>query len=427
MKKQTIKLGYIGLGRRGMAMLKKCFSEMPDVEVSMICDLDQGKLDAAMRMLAEKNYPTVPKAVRDYHEILNTPEIDAVAVMTGWDMHIPCAIDSLKAGKYTAMEVGCAYDLSECYALLEAHESTKAPLMMLENCCYGRRELMTLRMVKEGLFGEIVHCEGAYHHHLNNCELFMKDKEGVLDTEHYRLLEYAKRNAEQYPTHELGPIAKVLGLNRGNRMLTLSSVASKARGIAAYMKKQGLEDHPMAGADFKQGDIVHTMITCAGGETIHLQLDTTLPRPYYSRHFTVRGTDGMCEEISKTVCTYRIHDVTESSVFNNEAEMFEKFDHPLHREYVALGERGDHGGIDWLVCRAFVESVKNGVNTPIDAYDTVSWLAIGPLSEMSIARGGAPVDVPDFTRGKWLRREPAVLGKYCLDEIVEDPDTPIFG
>lgn len=114
------------------------------------------------------------------------------------------------------------------------------------------------------------------------------------------------------------------------------------------------------------------------------------------------------------------------SMTENEPEFFEKYDHPLHREYVSLGERGSHGGMDWLVCRAFVEAVKRGENTPIDAYDTAAWMAIGPLSEMSIAHNGAPVDVPDFTRGKWLHREPVTEGKYCLDAICEDPETRIF-
>ena len=112
-------------------------------------------------------------------------------------------------------------------------------------------------------------------------------------------------------------------------------------------------------------------------------------------------------------------------VRNNEAEMFEKYDHPLHAEYVAKGVKEGHGGMDWLVNRAFVESVKRGINTPIDAYDTVAWMAIGPLSEQSIALGGAPVEVPDFTNGKWENREPVVACKYCLDEVCEDSETSV--
>ena len=423
--KETIKIGYVGLGRRGMRMLDICFSEMRDVEVSILCDVDGEKLREGSALLAKKGKPA-PRLTEDYHEMLNDASIDAVVIMTGWSTHVQCAIDSLKAGKYTAIEVGCAYDISECYALLAAYQTTHAPLMMLENCCYGRREMMALRMAREGLFGEIVHCEGGYHHYLNDVELFKKASDGkTVDTSHYRLAEYLRRNAEQYPTHELGPIAKLLGINRGNRILTVASFSSKARGISTYMKQNGLADHPLYNQTFKQGDIVTTVLTCAGGETVTLTLDTTLPRYGYSRHFTVRGTEGMCEESAKQVCTYHINGITEEPVFNNEKELFERFDHPLHREYVQLGEREGHGGMDWLVCRAFVESVKNGIETPIDVYDTLTWLAIAPLSEQSIALGGMPVAMPDFTCGRWVNREAPVRTKYCLDEVVEDLDTPI--
>ena len=421
--KDKIRVGYIGLGRRGYSMLNSCFSEMRDVEIKTLCDSNPAAFERSVNMLKEKELP-VPALTTDYHEMLADPEIDAVIVMTGWNAHIPCAIDALRAGKYTAIEVGCAYDLSECFALLDAHEQTGAPLMMLENCCYGRREMMALRMVKEGLFGEIVHCDGGYHHYLPREDLFKQKADSTIDTDHYRLSEYVNRNAEQYPTHELGPISKILNINRGNRMVKLASFASKARGLASYMRDHVPTDHPMTGVAFKQGDIVNTVITCAGGETITLTLDTSLPRPYYSRNFTVRGTKGMCEESADKYCTYFFEGM--KGVFGNEADMFEKYDHPLHRDYMQSGPKGGHGGMDWLVSRAFVESVKAGTDTPIDVYDTVSWLAVGPLSEQSIALGGMPVNFPDFTKGKWFCREPIVPGKYCLDAIVEDPDTPIF-
>lgn len=256
-------------------------------------------------------------------------------------------------------------------------------------------------------------------HYLNEEDLFHP-----LEMGHYRLKEYMSRNCENYPTHELGPISKVLGINRGNRMVKLTSVASKSRGLQVYAKEHFPEDHIYNQADYKQGDIVNTCITCANGETILLTLDTTLPRPYYSRDFTVRGTKGMYTEERKVL--YFEGEKEGDNVGFNEEEAFAKYDHPLHAEYAKLEAKGGHGGIDWLVCRAFVESVKNGTNTPIDAYDTVTWMSIAALSEMSIERGGAPVNIPDFTRGKWMRREPVVQSKYCLDEVIVDKDTPIY-
>lgn len=423
--KEKVRLGYIGCGRRGNAMLRSCFAQMDDVEIVALCDWSEDNLKTALDLLKEHG-KTVSYTTVDYHDLMKDDSIDAIIIMSGWNTHVELATASVLAGKYTAVEVGCAYTLQECHDLIAAYEKTKAPLMMLENCCYGRREMMVLNLVKQGILGEIVHCKGGYLHYLPQVELFGDfNTEGADQTRqvnHYRLSEYINRNCENYPTHELGPICKVLGINRGNRLVKLTSTASKSRGLKTYVAEHLPADSPYHQVAFHQGDIINTCITCANGETILLTLDTTLPRPYYSRDFTVRGTKGMYTEERKVLFLEGMDEPCE----NNEAEAYEKYDHPLHAEYVRLGEKGGHDGMDWLVCRAFIESVKKGTNTPIDAYDTVTWMSIAALSEMSIQRGGVPVDVPDFTRGKWFRREPVVRSKFCLDEICEDKETAIY-
>ena len=424
--KETVKLGYVGLGRRGFGMFNSCFTEMADVQIVAICDLDPAKLEKGAACLKEKGRP-VPAMYTDYHDMLKDPSIDGVVIMTGWNDRLQCAMDCMEAGKYTTIEVGCAYDLSECYKLIEVYERTKTPIMMLENCCYGRREMCAIRMNEEGLFGEIVLCSGGYHHDLCSEDLLKKNEDGTYDVNHYRMDEYVNRNCDQYPTHELGPISKLLKINRGNRMLSLRSIPSASKGLKTYIRDHLPEDHPYYNARIKQSDFITTIIDCAGGEQIILTLDTTLPRSNYSRQFTVRGTKGMCQEAVGHVCTYFLDGMTPGRAgnhFNNEEEWFKIHDHPLHAEYLSQTRSG-HGGIDWLVVRAFVESVKRGIEPPIDAYDTALWLAIAPLSEASIARGGAPVEVPDFTKGKWFRREPAIPWKYSLDVVCEDSDTPI--
>ena len=413
--KEIIKIGYIGVGRRGSGVLRECFSQMKDVQIKYICDLFPERVTLGQEIVQEKGGYT-PNGTGDYHDILNDPEIDAVVIMTGWSGRPALAMESMKAGKYTAIEVGCADTMEECFDLVRTYEETGVPVMMLENCCYGRREMMLYNMVWQGLFGEIVHCTGGYMHYLNNFGLF-KDI-GV----HYRLPHYIARNRENYPTHELGPLSKLLHINRGNRLVSLSSFASKSRGLKQYATDTLGKDHELAHTDFKQGDIVTTVLTCANGETVVLTLDTTLPRAYYSRNIGVRGTKGMSYEDTRVVFLEGM----EEKVRDNEAEFFEKYDHPLHREYEAMGTRGGHGGMDWLVCRAFVESVKNGTDTPIDAYDTATWLSIGVLSEQSIKQGGMPMEVPDFTHGLWQTDRPILRGKYCLDEVCEDPNVSIF-
>lgn len=419
--KTKIKIGYVGVGRRGLHVLKNCFIKMNDVEITVICEMLDKRIEMAREVFAENQKP-MPKFTKCYNDILTDPEIDAVVIMTGWDSRPKMAKEAMLADKYTAIEVGCAETLDECFELISVYEQTGTPLMMLENCCYGRREMLALNLVKQGLLGELVHCTGAYSHYLNSVELFLEMlSENAESVTHYRLKHYIEKNRENYPTHELGPICKVLGINRGNRIVKLSSFSSKAVGIKSFAEERFGKDSEYAKIDYKQGDIVNTIMTCAGGETISISLDTTVPRAYYSRNFSVRGTKGMMSEERLAVFLEGMKEPT----YNNEEEMFQKYDHPLHAEYEKVGARGGHGGMDWLVCRAFVEAVKNGTDTPIDAYDTVTWLAIGALSEQSINRGGMPVDFPDFTNGKWQNREPAVLGKYCLDEICIDESIKI--
>ena len=233
--KEKIKLGYIGLGRRGHTLLAHCFSKMEDVEITMISDLSEARMARSAKLICD-NGGKMPIMTKNYKDIINSPDIDAVAIMTGWSGRPQMAKEAMLAGKYTGIEVGCSDTVEECFELIDVYEKTGVPLMMLENCCYGRQEMMALNMVKQGLFGEIVHCTGGYCHYLNQEDLFIRiDKEEI---PHYRLEEYVKRNRENYPTHELGPIAKLLDINRGNRMVSLSSMASGAFGPGAYISQR---------------------------------------------------------------------------------------------------------------------------------------------------------------------------------------------
>ena len=411
--KDTVKIGYIGLGRRGTHLLQHNLVHMRDIEICTVCDFSQARMENAAELIAT-HMGKRPTMTTNYHDILNDPSIDAVFIMTAWEGRPQMAMEAMRAGKYVGLEVGCAENLQACFDLVKAYEETGMPAMMLENCCYGRREMMVLNMVKQGLFGKVVHCTGGYHHYLNEVELF-KDI-GEEEIAHYRLAHYRDENRENYPTHELGPISKVLNINRGNRFVSLASFGSKSVGIRDYAAQHFGKDSPYATAEYKQSDIVTTFLTCAGGETVTIVLDTTLPRAYYSRNFSVRGTRGMSTEERAVVFLEGMPE----EIANNEAEMYEKYDHPLHAEYVKKGVKEGHGGMDWLVCRAFIESVKAGTNTPIDAYDTATWLAVGALSEESLANGNCVVEFPDFTGGKWQNREPSVPSKYSLNEIVVD-------
>lgn len=273
--------------------------------------------------------------------------------------------------------------------------------MLLENCCFGRREMMILNMVEQGALGEIVHCAGGYQHDLRKEISFGKENR------HYRLRNYISRNCENYPTHDLGPIARILNVNHGNRILTLSSFSSKAAGLKEYIRNNKETDISLNEQQFAQGDIVTTVMKCAQGETIVLTLDTTLPR-YYSRNFTVRGTKGMYEEVTDSIFMDKQEDIEHDFSWRkyeigNAEKYEEQYEHPLWKEYLKKGIHGSHDGMDWLEFLEFFKALRTDAPMPIDVYDAACWMAVSVLSEMSIAKGGAVVDVPDFTGGKWVR------------------------
>ncbi|MBR6807593.1 MAG: Gfo/Idh/MocA family oxidoreductase [Clostridia bacterium] len=404
-----IKVGFLGLGNRGRCMLTtivKCFE---NVEIVAVCDpyIERAEEGVEIVRVFGKYEPAM---TLNSDEVIARDDIDVVMIFTSWEAHVDLAVQAMRAGKKVAMEVGGAYSLHDCNRLIDAYHETGIHVMMLENACYCDTELAVLKMVREGLFGEIVHCEGGYMHDLRD------EVAGGNKNKHYRLRNYLNRNCENYPTHEFGPIAKVLNINHGNRILSLSSFASKARGLKEFVNSHA-EDYPeLVGRDFRQGDIITTVITCADGATVVLNLDTTLPRTY-SRKFTVRGTKGSFYEDMNSVYIDEpgAHERDAKSYWDSAKEYVKKYRHPLWDKYEEIARTSGHDGVDFMVLGAFFESVEKGVTPPIDIYDTVTWMAITPLSEKSIALGGAPVDFPDFTGGKWiLPREKSDL-EFTLD------------
>ena len=251
--KEKLKISVIGLGGRGTSLLKDEILPMDDIEVLGVCDEYEDRAQAGLEAVREAKGNT-PVCSVDYRDVINLEEIDAVVIMSAWESHIKIAIDAMRAGKYVATEVGGAYSVEDCWQLVRVSEETGMPCMMLENCCYGRNEMMVLNLVKQGILGEIVQCQGGYQHDLRS------EIATGIENRHYRLRNYLSRNCENYPTHELGPIAKVLNIGKGNRMLTLTSMASKAAGLHQYIVDTKGEDSQLAKANFRQGDVVVTTI-----------------------------------------------------------------------------------------------------------------------------------------------------------------------
>ena len=409
---RTVRLGMIGVGHRGLPQLDLLLA-MPDVEVLAVCDVYEDRVKEAQEHVTKAKGNT-PAACLNYREVTSRTDIEAVVIMTDWTTHITIAVDAMEHGIIPAMEVGGATSVEECWQLVRTSEKTGIPVMLLENCCYGQVEMTLLNMIKKGMFGELVHCRGGYQHDL-------REEIGNGDIKrHYRQDNFLNRDGELYPTHELGPIAKYLNLNHGNRMLTLVSMSTKALGEHEWMKKNR-PDSPLVKARFRQGDVVTTMIKCANGESIVLTHDCSLPRPY-SRGGYLQGVKGLWEEDNRGIY---LEDRTKPNekgdhVFEPDKAYMEEFIHPLWKEFQESGITGGHGGMDYLVFRAFIQSIQENKPFPIDVYDAASWMAVTCLSEQSIAMGSAPVEVPDFTRGRWMHREKREGDIFSLDQVCEE-------
>ena len=404
--------GFIGLGGRGQSMLRELIS-VDGVKVTAVCDKYDDRANLGAEIVKEKTGEDA-QVYLDYKELLARDDIKGVVVCTTWITHSEIALAAMNAGKHVAIEVGGAASVEECWQLVRKSEETGLNCMLLENCCYDNNEMSIFNMKKLGLLGEIIHLEGGYRHDLRDEICLGKENR------HGRLVNFIHRNGEVYPTHQLGPICKLIDINRGNRMLYLCSMSSKARGLNEWIKREMGEDYYLYGTDFNQGDVTTTMIKCANGETITLHHDCSLPRPY-SRDYCVQSTKAIYKEGPFEDYFYH-EDLSEEQHKFADFDVFkEKYEHPLWKQYRVDGlHESGHGGMDFLVLSAFADSVINNKRSPIDVYDTAAWMVITALSEQSVAMGGMPVPIPDFTNGKWIEREPVVRGKYCLEEVCEE-------
>ncbi len=389
-----VRAGVIGLGQRTNALIKQLFNNGELSEVVGICDLFADRVEEKKQRIKDK-YGKDVWGTTDPYELIDHPDVNTVIICSAWESHIPLSIYAMKAGKAVGCEVAGAYSVEQCWELVKTYEKTKTPIMMLENVCYGRRPLMLLNMARQGFFGKIMHVDGAYEHDIRD-----EIADGV-KIRHYRLRNYLNRNCENYPTHELGPLAKILNINNGNRFVKLSSFASKARGLEEFIKTERADVAESQGLRFKQGDVITTVITCANGETIRLNLITSTPT-YGSNRMNIHGTKAFYHEDTDSFCENgHSHDKWQT-YWDNAKDYEEKWLDPTWKQFLADGVQGGHGGMDYLCMRDFIHCLVENKPMPIDVYDMAAWMAVTPLSENSIANGGKSVEFPDFTNGRWL-------------------------
>ncbi len=409
MAKKILKIGVVGLGQRGagfgmtdgsIGLLGNILNNSENVQVVAVCDKFPERVEFASQKVIASGQKE-PLKTTDYKEVIKA-KVDAIIVSTSWANHVIVALASMEAGIAVGIEVGGTHNIEDCWKLVECYERTKTPFMFLENCCFGKHEMLATSLVRNGKMGKVSYCQGYYCHDLRE-EITSQG----LNAHHYRLQEYTEHNCENYPTHELGPIAKILNINTGNRFTKIVSMSSLAQGLNQYINDNLDRLSPLKDRKFAQGDVVTTMIQCENGETVFLKLDTTLPR-LYERGLTVSGTKGFYSQTTESV-------ILDDGKYNHELDTYKKafFNQDEYSEYLPeewreISEeqiKAGHGGIDYIMLKRFFYCVANELPMPIDVYDACTWMVVTALSEQSIASGCVPVDFPDFTRGQYKTRK----------------------
>jgi len=402
---KTVRAAMIGFASRGWGHLEHLLM-LEGTEVTALCEMKADALEKGAKLVVDKGRPR-PALYgpdrNDYQRMLERDDIDVVFITTDWNTHAPMAVQAMQAGKHAFMEVPAAVTTDQCWALVETAEKTRLNCMMLENVCYGREELMVLNMVRQGVLGTLLHGEAAYIHDLRTQ---MHDVVETIGT--WRTLHYVERNGNLYPTHGLGPIAQYMNINRGDRFERLTSMSSPAAGRKRYAVDHFPADHKWNKvAEWKCGDMNSSLISTALGRTILVQWDETSPRPY-TLHNLIQGTKGCWAGYPpRLVVEGRTPSTHEWVQGDGLKPWYDEFDHPLWKR---MGEEavkaGGHGGMDFLMMWRLIYCLRNGVPLDQDVYDAAAWSVIGPLSEESVRKGNAPVEIPDFTRGRWKDTPP---------------------
>lgn len=404
-KIETVRIGVIGLGQRGSEAVER-LSYIEGVEIVALCDKYPDRIAAAQKSLVKMQRPKAKEfsGEEGWKALCESNDIDLVYTPTPWHLHTPIAVYAMKNGKHAASEVPASKTIDECWELVETSEKTKKHCMMLENCCYDFFEQLTLNMARQGMFGEIVHAEGAYIHDLTKDWLFNKNAYADM----WRLKENIGRNGNLYPTHGLGPIAQCMNINRGDKFEHLVSMSSNDFTLNNMAKDLAIKDDffkEYADRAYR-GNMSTTLIRSNKGKTIMVQHDVSTLRPY-SRIHLVSGTKGVAQKWPAPERVAFGHSWIKKEELD---DLYKKYSTPIVNHIGAIAKDvGGHGGMDFIMDWRLIDCLRNGLPLDQDVYDAASWSCLVPLSQRSVSKKSTTVEIPDFTRGAWQTNKPVDL------------------
>ena len=393
-----VRIGFVGVGGQGSVHVDNLLS-IEGVEIRAICDIVEWKVARAQDAVVAADQPKpagYARGPRDFERMCAEQELDLVFTATPWEWHVPVLLAAMRNGKHAATEVPAAMTVDDCWQLVETAEKLQKHCLMMENCCYDRREMLALHLVRLGMLGEILHGECGYLHDLRAIK-FAKEGEGL-----WRRAWSQTHDGNLYPTHGLGPIAQCMNVNRGNRFDFLVSMSSNHRGLEQYAADHFAETDPRRHEAYKLGDVNVTLIRTLKGQTITVGHNTNNARPY-SRINLVQGTKGIIQGWPDRVY---IEDRSPEDRWETLDRYYDEFEHPLWKSDRVKNATNGHGGMDFLEDWRLIACLRAGLPTDQNVYDAAAWSCLVDLTERSVAARGRPQDVPDFTRGRWQSTPP---------------------
>ncbi|MBS1748526.1 MAG: Gfo/Idh/MocA family oxidoreductase [Bacteroidetes bacterium] len=404
-KLNVVRVGIIGLGMRGSGAVNR-LSYIDGLEITALCDKYPDRVTKAQETLQKRGRPKAKEysGEEGWKALCESNDVDLVYTPTPWDLHAPIALHAMKNGKHAATEVNSGLTIDECWELVDTSEATKKHMMMLENCCYDFFELLTLNMARNGLFGELVHAEGAYLHDLSKDYIFNKNAYADM----WRLKENYEHNGNLYPTHGLGPIAQCMNINRGDKMDYMTSMSSIDFTLGNLAREMAAKDDffkEYVGKPYR-GNMNTTFIRTNKGKTMMLQHDVSTVRPY-SRIHLVSGTKGIAQKYPEPERIAFGHEWIKKEELD---ALYDKYTPPIVKHIGAIAkEVGGHGGMDFIMDWRLIDCLRNGLPLDQNVYDAASWSCILPLSGRSVGNKSMTIDIPDFTRGAWKTNKPIDL------------------
>ena len=403
-KLETVRVGFIGLGMRGPGAVER-WTHIPGTQVVALCDLLPERVQGVQNILKKAGRPEAISYTGNeeaWKKLCERDDIDLVYIATDWKHHAEMGVYAMEHGKHVAIEVPAAMTLDEIWQLINTSEKTRKHCMQLENCVYDFFELTSLNMAQQGIFGEVLHVEGAYIHNLEDFWPYYWNN--------WRMDYNQQNRGDVYATHGMGPACQVLNIHRGDRMKTLVAMDTKAVNGPAYIKKKTGKEVK----DFQNGDQTTTLIRTENGKTMLIQHNVMTPRPY-SRMYQIVGADGYASKYPIEEYCLRPAQVDANDMPNHEKlnmhgsipedvkkTLMNKYKDPIHKELEETAKKiGGHGGMDFIMDYRLAYCLQNGLPLDMDVYDLAEWCCMAELTRLSIENNSAPVEVPDFTRGGW--------------------------